>query len=257
MLYNNDDATGKRDGRRFNLLLQALPYYDLCVVRREVNVAEYKARGAKEVMLIRLSYDELAHRPLGCTETIPAAFCSEVAFIGTWMRHEKRDAFLLELIRRGIPVSIWGDRWNKSPLWRSLQSAHRGASLSGRDYVTAIQGAKLCLGLLSRGNRDLHTRRSVEIPFAGGLLCAERTSEHLEMYQEGLEAVFWSDVAECAATCKYLLEHPAEREAIRLAGMLKVRALGVGNEVVCNKILSRVFEQTRNPKAGTPAALLQ
>lgn len=249
ILYNNDDATGTRDGRRFDLLLQALPYYDLCVVRRRENVVEYRAKGAKEVLLVRMSYDEVAHQPFVRMADIPDAFRSEVAFIGTWIRHEKRDEFLLELIRQGVPLSIWGGRWRKSACWKDLEQAFRGDALAGREYVAAIQGAKICLGLLSKGNRDLHTRRSVEVPFAGGLLCAERTSEHLEMYRENSEAAFWSDAGECAGRCMQLLAQDKEREEIRLQGMRRVRSLGVGNEHICRNILDAVFHCAGTQKA--------
>lgn len=241
VLYNSDDPTGKRDGRRFDLLLQALPLYDLCVVRRELKVEEYRAKGAKKVLMVRLSYDEVAHQPFARVSDIPEVFRSELAFVGTWIRHEKRDEFMLELMRQGVPLSIWGGRWQKSPQWKSLQHVYRGDALSGREYVAAMQGAKICLGLLSKGNRNLHTSRSVEIPFAGGLLCAERTTEHMEMYQEGEEAVFWSDAAECAELCKKLLADKDRQERIRQGGMRRVRNLGVGNEDVCRTILNAVF----------------
>jgi spore maturation protein CgeB len=240
ILYNNDDPTGGRDGNRFNSLLNALAYYDLCVVMRNTNVSEFEALGSKHVIRMMMSYDEEAHKPYNNTIDIPIQFRSEVAFIGTWMRHEKRDEFLLQLIQQGIPISIWGSRWNKSPLWPLLKFHYRGEALKGRDYVAAIQGAKICLGLLSKGNRDTHTTRSLEVPYAGGLLCAERTSEHSKMYQEGVEAVFWSDVTECADRCKELLANDELRERIRLAGMRKVRELGAGNEDVCQKILQAV-----------------
>lgn len=246
VLYNNDDPTGGRDGRRFDSLLKALPYYDLCAVMREQNVNEFKEKGAKQVMRVFMSYDEDVHRPFDRMEDIPESFRSEVAFIGTWMRFEKRDEFLLELIRQGIPVSIWGDRWEKSPLFSQLKSHWRGNALRGRDYVAAIQGAKICLGLLSKGNRDLHTQRTLETPYSGGLLCAERTSEHLEMYKEGVEAVFWSDASECAKVCKTLLDNDKLREDIRRAGMQRVRDLKVGNEDVCRKIFSHPSLQSKS-----------
>ena len=66
------------------------------------------------------------------------------------------------------------------------------------------------------------------------------------MYKEGVEAVFWSDSKECVQQCKKLLEDEANRERIRLAGMKRVRSLGVGNEDVCKKILDALFE-TVNP----------
>jgi spore maturation protein CgeB len=172
---------------------------------------------------------------------IPVRFQSHVVFIGTWIAGERRDEFLLALIDRGVNVSIWGDRWQKAPSWPRLQAHWRGAALGGKDYVAAIQGSKIALGLLSHGNRDLHTTRSSEIPYAGGLLCAERTSEHLEMYREGVEAVFWKDAEECAAVCRQLLADDALRERIRRQGMERVSAGGYGNEAVCQDILTQVF----------------
>lgn len=240
ILYAIDDPTGGRDGRRFDSLRAALPAYDLCVVVREENIAECYALGARNVLRVWRSYDEIRHAPFDTVDSIPPEFRSEVAFVGTWMRGEGRDDFMLGLIERGIDVAIWGDRWHKAPGWRRLQAHWRGPALGGRDYVAAIQGAKITLGLLSKGNRDLHTTRSAEIPYAGGLLCAQRTDEHLFMYREGEEAVFWSDVRECAAICRALLADSGRRERIRQAGMARVRAAGYGNEAICREILERL-----------------
>lgn len=237
ILYNNDDVTGKRDGRRFRMILKSIPYYDICVVRRVPNIEEYKLRGAKNVINLMMSYDEIQHCPFEDESKISNFYKSEVAFIGTLIPNERRDEFLVDLVEQGIELRIWGNEWKKSPHYMKLKPYIKGKSIYRRDYVAAIQGAKICLGFLSKGNRDLHTRRSVEVPFAGGLLCAERTSEHLEMYKEGVSAVFWNDSKECAKICKELLTDPKRRESIRLAGMQRVRALGVGNEDVCKKIL--------------------
>jgi spore maturation protein CgeB len=243
ILYNNDDPTGGRDGRRFDSLISALKFYDLCAVMREMNVTEFKEKGAKNVIRVFMSYDEEVHKPYSDLTEIPEKFRSDVAFIGTWMRFEKRDEFLLTLIQQGIKVSIWGDRWEKSPHFETLKEFWRGPALRGRDYVAALQGAKICLGLLSKGNRDLHTQRTLETPYAGGLFCAERTSEHQQLYKEGVEAVYWSDANECAKVCQQLLRDDTVREKIRSAGMHRVRANKVGNEDVCRTILKTVMEQ--------------
>jgi hypothetical protein len=242
VLYNQDDPTGKRDGRRFDSLLNALPFYDLCAVVRQENIREYKSRGAKAIVHVWMSYDEVVHAPYRDISDIPAAFQSEVAFIGTWMRGEGRDRFILDLVKHGIPVSIWGQRWEKSPLWGQLKDCYRGGNLSGRAYVAAMQGAKVCLGMLSKGNRDLHTTRSMEIPYAGGVLCAERTSEHLELYNDGVEAVFWRDVDECAKQCRRLLDDDAWRESVRSAGMARVRKSHLGHEDICRTLIDAVLE---------------
>ena len=84
---------------------------------------------------------------------------------------------------------------------------------------------------MSHGNRDLHTRRSVEIPYVGALLCAERTSEHVALYEESIEAVFWCDVDECALQCRRLLGNEAWRESVRAGGIKAVLLGGFGSKV--------------------------
>jgi spore maturation protein CgeB len=240
VLYNVDDPTGKRDGHRFDLLIKSLLLYDLIVVVREETEVECNALGAKNVVRVNRSYDEVAHAPYESIDAIPTQFRSEVAFIGTWMRMENRDEFMLELVNRGVPLSIWGDSWHKSKYFSQLKGNIKGSGLMGRDYIAAIQGAKICLGLLSAGNRDLHTQRSFEVPYAGGLFCAQRTTEHQDLYAENQEAVFWSDAEECAEHCKRLLANDDLREEIRLKGMERVRSIKAGNEDLCRRILSEV-----------------
>jgi hypothetical protein len=238
--YMNDDPTGPRDPLNWGTYRRAIASYDLSVLVRAQNEGEFIQSGARKVLRVWMSYDELAHAPFPSENSISAAFRSEVAFVGTWMKDEGakgRDYILLELINAGIPVSFWGDRWENSPCWPQIRPHWRGGSLFGRDYVAAIQGANLCLALLSKGNRDLHTTRSVEIPYAGGLLCGERTSEHLQIFQEDVEAVFWSSPEECIQVCRSLLADEPRRCQIQIAGMKRIRNLGFGNETICRKIL--------------------
>lgn len=240
VFFNVDDPTGPRDGRRFDLARAALPLYNLCVTVRRETEAEMRTLGATNVLRVWRAYDEVAHAPFKHREEIAAEWHSEVAFIGTWMRNEGRDVFLTALLDAGVPISIWGDRWDKAPLWPRLKTVWRGAALGGREYVAAVQGAKLCLGMLSKGNRDLHTTRSAEIPYSGGLFCAQRTNEHLEMYRENQEAVFWDDSQECAQVCGRLLSDDSERESIRANGMRRVRELQIGNEDIARQVLAKI-----------------
>lgn len=240
VLYNNDDPTGNRDGGRFGSLLRALPYYDLCAVMRQCNVNEYISRGAPRVLRVWMSYDEVIHKPLSDRNQISEKFRTKVAFVGAWMTGEGRDELMLKLIDAGIPLSIWGNHWPRSKHWNKLKNFHMGPSLAGRDYHSAVQGAEICLGLLSKGNRDLHTRRSLEIPFSGGLFCAERTLEHTQLYRENEEALFWDTPEECIQLCRRMLDDVEKLEKIRSNGMARVRALGVGNEDVCRAILEAV-----------------
>lgn len=239
ILYNIDDPTGTRDGNRFISLKKSLPLYDLSVVVREATYQDF-LRQNLTTFKVTMSYDEIAHKPDFPAHYIPDKFKSDIVFIGTWMRGEQRDKFILSLIDAGLSISIWGNRWEKSKYWNQIRPYFKGKNLKGREYVQAIQGAKISLGLLSKGNRDLHTTRSFEIPYAGGLLCAQRTSEHLKFFKETSEAVFWSSENECISVCQWLLNNEAIRQTIQHQGALKVKTLRVGNEDICEQILAEV-----------------
>ena len=68
----------------------------------------------------------------------------------------------------------------------------------------------------------------------------ERTREHEQLFRDGVEAVFWNDAAECTSRCRWLLENPAERDAIAAAGRRRVQQLGIGNEEMVAQVLERV-----------------
>ncbi len=241
ILFNNDDPTGGRDKGLWSTLVKAIPYYDLCVTPRRPTENDMQRLGAKKTMRVWMSYDEIVHQPPASDETIPDAFISDVVFVGTWIKSENRHLLLRQLLDQGLRVKIWGSRWDRSPDSKLLAACLQGGPLYGRSYVEAIAGAKICLGLLSKGNRDQHTRRSVEIPFSGGLLCGERTAEHLELYRDGVEAVFWDDPEECVSQCVKLLSDDTYREKIRIAGSNRVRELKVGNEDICRQVLDAAF----------------
>jgi len=238
ILFNHDDPTGPRDWGRFATLRSAVPEYDLCAVVRPINVAEFQALGAKKVLHVFRTYDEVAHAPPIDGRPVPAAFQSDICFIGANYKGEGRDEFLAGLISRGLDVAIWGDHWERSRHWKRLERHRRGGNLSGKDYVDAIRGAKLCIGFLSKKNRDEHTTRSMEIPFAGGLLFAERTVEHKALYNEGIDAAFWSDGNECYEVATALFADGNLRESLRRSGTRRVKENQCGNENLICRLLN-------------------
>jgi spore maturation protein CgeB len=235
--YNLDDPFGGRDDRHWDTYLNAVPAYDLVVVVRECNVAEAYEAGARDVLRVWRTYDELGHRPRTLSPDESARWSTDVAFVGTWM--PERGPFLADLLRRDVPLTVFGNGWMRAAE-RDLLAPVVRPPAEGEDYARAITAADVCLGLLSKGNRDLHTQRSLEIPALGGLLCAERTSEHASLYRDGVEAVLWSDSKECAVKCRELLDNPDLARSIATAGQRRVRQLGLGNEDMANAVLRHV-----------------
>ena len=247
--YNIDDPYGQRDGRRWRLYHRALPLYDLVVVVRECNVSEALARGARNIMRVYMSADEIAHAARPITEDHHRQWAMDVAFIGTWM--PERGPFMARLVDLGVPLSIYGDRWQKAPEWTVLHSCWRGGGLYGDDYARAIQCAKVSVGMLSKGNRDLTTTRSFEIPYLGGVLCAERTVEHAQLYREDQEAVFWSTPDECASKCMRLLQDEQYRKSVAIKGRNRCLHNNTTNEAVLAQILYKALQ----PEQSTVDAL--
>ena len=236
--YNLDDPTGSRDGRLWGGFKKAVPHYDALITVRRESEAELQQLGARKVLRVVRSFDEMTHRPRVLTAADYSRWGSEVVFVGSWM--PERGPFLMQLVRRGVPLAIYGDHWQRAPEHCTLRSVWRAPALYDDGYAKAIQCSKVALGLLSKGNRDLHTQRSTEIPALGGLLCAERTVEHAEMFVEGREAVFWADATECADACLRLLRDESLRQAIARAGQETVWKRGYGNEPTLADVLARL-----------------
>lgn len=236
--FNHDDPYGHRDRARFSAYRTAVPEYDLIVVVRPCNVQEAIAAGARRVLKHPMVADEVAHAPREITPAIESAWRSEVSFVGSWM--PERGGFLVDLLRRGVPLALYGPGWSKAPEWPQLRSHHRAEYLDGDSYAYAIQCSRVNLGLLSLGNRDQHTTRSFEIPSLGGLLCAQRTTEHLEFYQDGIEALFWDDAEECAHQCLRALADPRLCDEIARRGRLRHLRNGYTSEGLLSAILAEV-----------------
>jgi spore maturation protein CgeB len=205
---------------------------------RTENVKEGETFGARHMLRVYRSADEVSHAPRPLSAHDHQVWDCDVLFLGTWF--PERGPFLKQLIELGVPLTIQGPHWQKAREWPLLKAYWRGGAIGGDDYAKAIQCAKVNLGLLSRENRDLHTTRSLEIPALRALLCAERTSEHTAMYEEGREALFWSDALECAKKCAYALANEDRRAAIAAAGHQRVKKNGHYNEMILETLLANI-----------------
>ena len=192
-----------------------LKYYDLVVTQKSYNVLELQKLGAKQVLFQNKAYSKDIHTPKQCS----GKYNHDIVFIG--FPENERIKSILFLANNGIKVDIYGypDVWRKNQFSINHKNITiHDQSLYGEEYAEALSCAKISLCFLRKINRDLQTSRSIEIPACKGFMLAERTDEHLKLFEEDKEAVYFSDNDELLKKVQYYLKNAKERENIRENG---------------------------------------
>lgn len=196
----------------------SVPYYDLLSTSKVVNLEpnELPSLGAKHLIFQFQGYLPGHNEPVENCELVQAKH--DVVFIG--VAEKARFESMNYLAQNGIEVYVYGARWEEAYY---QQNAHPNLklinkALNGRDYVTCLSCSKISLCFLRRINCDLHTKRTFEIPASGGFMLAERTGEHLQLFEEGREAEYFSSDEELLEKVRYYLQHENERAAIARNG---------------------------------------
>lgn len=202
-----------------------LRHYDLVFTTKIHNCrpSEFPAMGARRVVFVYQAYDKYLHHPVELTIKEKVSYGADVGFIGSY--EQERAESLLYLAEAGLAVKVWGERWNRfKKSHPNLMIQHR--ALYGEDYVKVLCATRINLCFLRKINRDRHTSRTFEIPACGGFMLAERTDEHLALFEDQKEAVFFSSDSELLEKTKYYLEYEHERNLIASAGRERCLASG-------------------------------
>lgn len=193
----------------------AIPRYDLLITTKSFEVDLYEKHGAVDTLLVLQGFGRrfLDHRG----EKQSAAFHSDVCFIG------HRESHYVQRIRAISheldDVKVWGPGWSRYSLLSGW--AHRvvqGDGVWGDDYPLALASAKLALGLLSKRIPETTTTRTFEIPATATFMLAERTDDHLALFEEGKEAEFFSSDEELRSKARFYLANDTARARIAGAG---------------------------------------
>ncbi len=210
--YATDDPFNPRVSTRD--LVKAIPLYDLYACTKRAIMEDVRRAGCQNVAFIHFGYEPTLHFPeQPATPEEIERFSSDVVFIGN--ADEDRIPYFEALAKLpGLKLHLYGGYWDHYP---SLRQYHRGFAL-GRDYRLALGGAKIAVCLVRRANRDGHCMRTFEIPACGAFMLAERTEEHLELFEEGKEAAYFESSGELVDKVRYYLQHGEERQHIAEAG---------------------------------------
>jgi len=212
--YSPDDMAQPHN--HSHAYLRAIPLYDVHFTTKTYNIEELSALRARRVIFVGNAYDPHTHRPLLVSERDRILLGGMVGFIGAFEKDRAQQ--MLALTQAGISVRIWG--WGDWSRWRGKHSnlEVENQPLWGDEYARAICSFDINLGFLRKMNRDRQTTRSVEIPACGGFMLAERTDEHLDLFEEGREAEFFGSTGELIEKVRFYLKHEDLRKKIAQAG---------------------------------------
>ncbi len=214
IFYYSEDDIYLFDNRSI-YLKRSLPLFDIVFTTKPRNVQELPRIGARNVVCIFQAYDRNVHRPISLSEEEQQRWGADVSFVGFFERDRAEQ--MLYLAEQGIKVRIWGFNWqgwaNKHP-----NLLVEGRPVFNEDFVKVLNATQINLNFLRKSNRDRHTSRSLEIPACQGFMLAERTDEHLALFEEGKEAEFFGSLEELYEKTRHYLIHETSRRQIAKTG---------------------------------------
>jgi spore maturation protein CgeB len=212
--YSTDDPWNK--AMRAPWYLRALPEYDAVFTTRSANLECFRNIGVAAVHYLPFGYDdELFPGPV---EKL-AAPRHDVLFVGGADRD--RISFMAQFLKSGLSVALVGGYWDRVPATRPYSLGRQPPEVLAR--LTASARINLCL--VRRANRDGHVMRSFEIAALGGVMLAEDTTEHREIFgPDGQAVVYFRTPEDAAARARALLADDAERARLSVAARQCVAA---------------------------------
>lgn len=219
--------------------LEGVPYYDFVFTNKSYILDDMRKLGAGNIHFVNNMYESSFHYPRELSQQDTKRLAADVGFIGAWEK-ERCDSILF-LARNGIRVKVFGDG-----KWNDYKNAYPGLSILpaifSEDYSKALQAFKISLCFLRKKNFDQQTTRTMEIPACGGFMMAERTREHLDLFEDGKEVIFFSSNEELLALCQYYLANEKERIEIAAKGLERCKNAGYSNEKTIQRMLGTVME---------------
>lgn len=192
---------------KWKYFIDTLDLYDLNFVKRESDIVEYKRRGAKQTELFMHGYFGKFFYPF---ENVCKKF--NVSFIGTAL--DNRIIYIEKLLKSlRKDLKVFGNRWDRH-LFYYLFKNNFNKAVYAQEYAKVVSQSKISLGFVSSLNKDEYSCRTFEIPACRGFFLAERTPKHLDLYEEGKEAEYFSSVEECLDKINFYKKNDSIREKI-------------------------------------------
>ena len=247
--YSPDDMINP-DNQTSNYL-KSISLFDVHITTKSYQVNELAAMGAQKTLFLDNAYCHHLHRPIKVNDDDREQYGAAVAFIGSF--EEDRYESIRQVAEAGIEVRIWGEGWKRKALPFNENIKIENRAIWGAEYVIAICSTDINLCFLRKANRDLQTTRSVEIPACGAFMIAERTNEHLRLFKEGDEAVYFSSNEELVRKILHYQARPEQRLCISRAALKRCEDGGYNNVNRLAKIIQEVTAVPTSKSNWVPA----
>ena len=212
--YTPDPAFTVHTSRHFS---KAIQLFDLCVTTKAYELNAYRDNGARHVLFTLQGIDD---RFTSLAQPPDSNRQSGSVFVGHCEPH------YINMLNAAASVEdslqIYGSGWTMAAKKNPILSGHvKAEGAWGLDYVRVLASARIGLGLLCKSYPDKFTTRSFEVPAAGAMLLAERTTAHQELFVEGEEAEYFSSIDEMKEKLKFYLANESARLKIAVAGQAR------------------------------------
>ena len=233
--YTPDPQLVHHKSRHF---LASLPLYDLVVTTKPFEVDQYTKAGARKVLLVLQGYDSRVMNAAPSRHD-REIYGSDVCIIGHYERHYGNR--LRAAATSSGQLRIWGPRWMRYAFFHPWAKPYVGGDgLWGSKYCIALKCSKIALGLLSKRIPETTTTRTFEIPAAGAFLLAERTEDHLNLFDEGKEAEFFGSDEELKDKIAFYSREEPLRSRIAQAGHSRCIKSGYHTRNELEKVLKAI-----------------
>lgn len=213
--YHPDDSSNPIN--RTAVFNDAEGSYDIHFTSKKHNVSEICKRTGKRVFFIWYAYDDRWQFRSNPLNFIDPKY--KIGFIGH-MRPDRSELIMNLAKKYGKKLAVSGLRWDRIRNLKLLASLY--PPYYGESFSKFVAMAPVQLGLLNSDNRDQHTARSFEIPAAGGLILAEDTSEHREIFVSEENAIFFRNEKDLYDRLSWIETHPYEAQIIADNGFLHI-----------------------------------
>lgn len=219
---------------------QCIPLYCWLVTTKPYEVNLYKSLGAKQIIFILQGYDDRF------IDNIPDIkwdhrFSSDVCFVGHYEKHYTARLKATAEAVATAKLKIWGPGWLRGVKRHPILRPHVfGNGVWGDDYLRVLRESRIALGLLTKWVPETTSTRTFEIPAVGTFLLAERTEDHLALFEERKEAEFFSCDEELKDKIRFYLKHDEARRRIAGAGRDRCLRSGYSSKDQLLRVLAHV-----------------